>query len=433
MRGTIRRFRRDAAGNFATMFAGTTAALLVGAGIAMDVGRAVSNKEELRDALDAAVLATAKEISFGNVSEEEAPEFLENYLEATLETDIGPGFEYELAEVEIDGKQDRVRAELVHDLPLNLMSFVGVESANFSTRSSALYGFSKVEVAMMFDITGSMWGSKLSNLKIAAKNGIAELLAGNDPYGSDIRVAVVPYAEGVNAGLLNDVVYVETEDTSGDPPPDSDPVSVALSAPDRCSTERKGPGQFGDENPSFGRINRDFRLGNCPASPIVPLTTDEDKLLDAIDDLFAGGTTAGHIGIQWSWYLVSPKWAPYLPTGSAPAAYGDDGTRKFVVIMTDGEFNTAYAGVAKEDSPKDQTDKSIGYARKLCDNMKKSGIEIFTVGFDLSQENARSVLRYCASDDTEELTYYHEASGGDELKQVYENIAHSIRAFQMTR
>src|SRR5690606_27054769 len=143
------------------------------------------------------------------------------------------------------------------------------------------------------------------------------------------------------------------------PPSDSDPIAASSgSAPDACATERKGKFQYTDDNPAKGLINRDYRLETCPQSALIPLTADKQQLFASIEGFQAQGHTAGHIGIQWAWYMVSPIWKKYVPAGSIADPYGKK-TRKFVIIMTDGEFNTAYAGVPKWDSVKDQADRSM--------------------------------------------------------------------------
>ena len=40
----------------------------------------------------------------------------------------------------------------------------------------------------------------------------------------------------------------------------------------------------------------------------MPLTDDAKALKSRIDTFVASGTTGGHIGTQWAWYMLSPKW-----------------------------------------------------------------------------------------------------------------------------
>ncbi|HZZ79710.1 MAG TPA: ubiquitin-activating E1 FCCH domain-containing protein, partial [Gemmataceae bacterium] len=43
----------------------------------------------------------------------------------------------------------------------------------------------------------------------------------------------------------------------------------------------------------------------CVQSPIMPLTDDKSALSSAVDNFNATGSTAGHIGLAWAWYLIS--------------------------------------------------------------------------------------------------------------------------------
>ena len=432
IRRIFSRFLVERSGNFAMMFAAATTALVLAGGIALDLSRAVNSQSTALNALDAAVLATARQLSLGNIETDEAYDFLVNYLEGTLGVTIGSGTEYYLANFSIDEEKEKISADLTRDLPLTLTALAGSRTKKITASSAALYGIGETEVVMTFDVTGSMNGSKIVDLKKAAASGINELLGGAGSTDNKLRIALVPYAEGVNAGPLHTTVFAETEATNGPPPADTDPTAVAAVAADNCSTERKGPGQFTDDNPRKGKINRDFRLNRCPASPIVPLTAKNDDLQNAVKNLVVGGGTAGHIGIQWAWYLVSPKWADYVPQGSVPSAYGGD-VRKFAIIMTDGEFNVAYEGVPKNQSQYRKAAKSMQKARKLCKNMKAKGIEIFTIGFALHQRSAKDMLKDCSSPNTAEMTYYHEASTGGQLTQIYKDIATSIKQLRLVR
>lgn len=430
-RNPLKRFIADRSGNFTMMFAAVTVTVLLSAGIALDFSRAVSSQSSARDTLDAAILATARQLSLGNITPDDAHDYLVTYIEGTLKVEIGAGREYRLANFQVDPVRKRITADLIREMPLSLLAVAGVRSREVSATSAALYGFDETEIVMTFDVTGSMSGSKIGDLKRAALSGVSELLGGDTGNDGALRIGIVPYAEGVNAGPLHSAVFAETKETSGTPPAEGDPLADAI-ASDKCATERKGPGQFKDDGPRIGKVNRDFRLENCPATALVPLTSNKGTLDTAINEMTVGGGTGGHIGIQWAWYLISPKWADYVPVNSKASAYGGD-VRKFAIIMTDGEFNVAYEGVPKNQSQYNQSAKSMAKARKLCANMKKQGIEIFTIGFALNLKSAKDMLRDCASPDTEEVTYYFEASRGSELKQVYQDIATSIKQLRLVR
>ncbi len=433
-RRLLRKFAEDRSGNFSLMFAAGSISIMLAAGFAIDFGRLSTSNSTSANAVDAAILAAARDLMLGRIEADEAYDFVKAYLEGTLGVDIGPDKEYQITHFSIDTVNEKISVDLTRDMPMTFMALAGKKTQTNTASGSALYGIDTTEVVMTFDVTGSMGGRKINDLKTAATSGIADLLGGSAANGK-LRVAMVPYAEGVNTGPLYQTVFVENEDTSGAPPvddPSAIPGGEGSAAADNCSTERKGQGQFTDDSPRKGKINRDFRLRRCPASPLIPLSANASMLQDAVGDMTTGGGTGGHIGIQWAWYLMSPKWADYLPAGSKPADYGGD-VRKFAVLMTDGEFNVAYAGVPKDSSQYRQARKSMAKARKLCGNMKNKGIEIFTIGFALNNRDAKELMRDCASTDTDEITYYHQAGNGDELRRIYKDIAVSIKQLRLVR
>jgi hypothetical protein len=284
-----------------------------------------------------------------------------------------------------------------------------------------------------------MAGQKIKDLKTAAGNAIDTFLSGQDPNKPRVRVAIVPYADSVNTGVLRGTVYAETKYTpaNSEPPALDDPRAVSESgsgpAPDDCATERKGSQEFTDAGPYAAMVNRDYRLAFCPAAPLSPLSADASALKKAVGKFSANGSTAGHIGIQWSWYMLSPNWAGVLPATSKPADYSSRKAAKYAILMTDGEFNTAFAGVPKNEQTRNaQASRSRDYAERLCDAMKKDGIEIFTVGFMLKEAGARQVLGDCASPDRGSVRHYFDTSSGAELDQAFQTIAGNIERLAIT-
>ena len=162
------------------------------------------------------------------------------------------------------------------------------------------------------------------------------------------------------------------------------------------------------------------------------LTADQALLSSAVNKLQASGTTAGQIGIQWAWYTLAPEWAAYMPDKSKPGDYGKQ-LAKYAIIMTDGEFNTAYANVKTTQTVSNQPVKSMNYALSLCDNMKKKGIQIFTVGFDLKEKTATDTLKACASPAQGGVQYFYSAKTGAELIEAYKIIAQRIKTVRLVK
>jgi Flp pilus assembly protein TadG len=435
----LRKFGTDRSGNFALATAAVMSALVAGGGFALNLAQVTLTRSNLSNALDAAVTSTARDLTTGKVAPDDADALVLAFLKANGSGGFTSQDRITLDRVTIDRQARTVSAVASTEIDLAFPVFNAAASRLIRVESKALYSNRKIEVAMMLDITGSMNGRKLRDLQTAAGNVVDTFLGGQNATDPRVRLAIVPYADAVNTGVLAPVVHVETEFATGEPPAldDAKIVSAGLRGsrrlpdgsrrPDSCATERKGAQQFSDASPRKAMVNRDYRLAFCPSAALEPLTADVSRLKATIGAFRASGYTAGHIGIQWSWYMLSRKWADVLPAGSRPLAHNANKVGKFAILMTDGEFNTAFAGVARGGATKGgQAGRSRNHAERLCQEMKKQGIEIFTVGFQLRQRNAKQVMRACASPDRGSIRHYFEAASGQELDAAFQEIAGNI-------
>jgi Flp pilus assembly protein TadG len=433
IKAALGKFGADTRGNFAVLTAATISVLAVSMGFAVDLAQLYSIKSGLRAALDAAVTSTARDLTLGKTDPKDAKARFETFLYAN--TDAGFALDQLVLDaLVVDQTARTVKASAHVDADLFFPLFGGGPTRRVAEQSAALYSDKTIEVAMMLDITGSMGGQKIADLQTAAYSALDAFLKDQDPDKPRVRVAIVPYADAVNTGSLASNVYVETKFTNSEPPALDDPLAASSSSSgfDGCATERKGSQQFTDASPAKAMVNRDYRLKFCPGAALKPLSANKAALEDTIDSFHANGSTAGHIGIQWSWYMLSPKWADVLPTASAPLAYNPKKVAKYAILMTDGEFNTAFAGVPKGGNTGNQAGLSSAYAEHLCDEMKKDGIEIFTVGFMLKEAGAKTTLGDCASPDAKSVKHYYETSSGAELKAAFLEIASKVESLAIT-
>lgn len=430
---TLSAFAGDRRGNFAVLTAAIASVVVLSAGFALNIGQVVMTRSNLMNALDSAVTSTARDITTGRLDADDARETVEAFLYANGGTGFASADRIVLQSLDIDPGASTLKASASVDVDMIFPLFGTASARTVSAQSAAVYSDRKIEVAMMLDITGSMSGRKLKDLKKAATNAVETFLAGNAKTNPRVRVAIVPYADAVNTGALANTVHVETRFTEGEPPRLDSPRLAGSMRPDNCATERKGSLQFSDASPYQGMINRDVRLATCPTAALQPLTTDTNRLKKTIRDFRADGFTAGHVGIQWSWYMLSPDWASVLPADSDPLDYGKGKVAKYAILMTDGEFNTAYSGVAeRERTAGGQSSRSRGNAERLCDEMKDAGIEIFTVGFMLTEPGAKAVMKDCASP-AKTNAHYFEAASGEALDAAFQEIARNIERLALTR
>ncbi|WP_084395704.1 vWA domain-containing protein [Henriciella aquimarina] len=394
----IRDFRRDEKGVAAAIFALVAVAIFLVAGFALDMQRTVTAETRLQASLDAAALAAAKTLENASASDEEIRAVAVSAFAAdmlTANTDVHCAD----PTVTIDRDGGRVKVASGCDVETTFASLIGRDAVSFEDHAMARAAITELDVAFMLDVSGSMKGSKLNALKTSASDAIDLLI--NDTTGDRVRVAFNTYATSVNAGEYAEKVMKL---------PSWMPAKT-------CVSERAGSAAWSDDAPGLGTwLGLD--AWSCPSSSIEPLTSDAAALKAGIDTLTAGGNTAGHLGVAWAWYLISPEWADIWPAASRPHAYGAPNTKKAVVLMTDGVFNTAYVWSLGDSSSQ---------AKKLCEEMRGSDILVYAVAFD-APKSAQDTLKACAGD----ADRYFEAEDGDELNAAYKAIASQLTNLSLT-
>ncbi|MDG4883305.1 pilus assembly protein [Mesorhizobium sp. WSM4884] len=440
-------FARDRGGNFAVLFGIAASVLALGVGFAVNISQLYNAKSSLQGVVDAAVTSTARDLTLGVIKEADANRSVQAFLDANSTAGILQANQIVLDKLTVDRTAKTVQADVHADVGLYFPIFSVGDMRRVTTSTTALYSDKKVEVAMMLDITGSMAGQKIKDLKTAAGNAVDSFLTGQDSANPRVRVAIVPYANSVNVGsLAASTVFVETKlSERKQAPSNGDAQMVSAPArPDTCATERKGTYQYSDAGPDVSMVNRDYFLSPfaqqtgtsaCPAAAVKPLTADATALKNVIKGFVASGGTAGHIGVQWAWYMLSENWGGVMKVSERPAKLDPTKVAKYVIVMTDGEFNLSYfdatsVGQVYNAAGKEQTRTA---ATTLCSAMRDQGIEIFTIGFDLTEKNAKSTLQACSSPDTASIKHFYQAANGTELDQAFQSIVRNIDNLTVTK
>ncbi|MGZ9098619.1 MAG: ubiquitin-activating E1 FCCH domain-containing protein [Brevundimonas sp.] len=213
-----------------------------------------------------------------------------------------------------------------------------------------------------------------------------------------------------------------------------------------CVSERAGAQAYTDAAPGAStRVGRNYppTAGNpCPSAVILPLNSNKASLKSLISGLSVTGSTAGHIGMAWGWYSVSPNFNSLWP-GNPAGAYAPEDTLKAVIIMTDGEFNTPYnTGVIARDSGSgsggtvDKINQNstngdpFDQGQALCDAMKAQGVIVYTVGFQIAAGgNAADLLADCASS----AQHAYLPSSGSDLSEAFAAIGRDITRLRISR
>ena len=257
-----------------------------------------------------------------------------------------------------------------------------------------------------------------------------------------LRIRLYNSQRGRGRTLYDETIRFEIGKSGGEAP-----KKLEYTLTSTCVWERDGANKFTDAAPGSGSYlahqtawfvedprqseggywqvghpNRSgswYRGDECRSSEPVPLTNDRDVLTQHVDRLTAGGGTAGHLGVAWSWYLVSENWDGVFTGASAPMKYSEPDSSKVVILMTDGSFN---AEIFPEQGGSD------AQARALCDQMKLSGINVYSVALQAPSAGKR-VLSYCANGPD----FYFEPENAAELSDAYRKIATSISDLRISK
>lgn len=399
---------KETSGNVAILFAMCAFGIISLLGVAIDFQRSVSAEHNIQAALDASSLAAAKSFQNAKMKDAEIKKLAQNIFAADI-TLANANLKCPDPSINIDKTNGLVTASVTCKLPTTFAGLFSMSEMKISQSSTSAVSITSLDLAMMLDVSGSMSGQKLEDLKTAAKDAVDILIT---PYSGDrVRIAFNTYSTAINVGDYAEKVKGDNYDKD--------------SALKNCVTERTGTAKFDDDAPAFNKYMEEEpkSVGNkamsCPSSSIAPLTSKASDLKTEIGKLKAGGWTAGHLGVAWAWYLISPEWDKIWPAASEPLPYGKKDTIKAVILMTDGAFNTYY------ESGQGDSDKQ---SKKLCKAMKEEGVIVYSVAFQAPKEG-KKILKNCASS----KAHYYDAKNGAQLKQAYADIASQLSNLRIAK
>lgn len=362
IRDRIRAFRKDESGAMIALAMISFIGMLAGAGMAVDFARFEMTRARMQSTLDRALLAAAALNQTLDAEDVVRDYFSKSGLtDFTLTVDVDQGLNFKT-----------VTASVSSDVDSLFLNMVGIESMSAVADSIAEEKIQYVEIALVLDISGSMGSySRLTNLKVAAKEFVETLLGASDP--GRVSISIIPYNANVNVGSrLIQEYNVSTAQTTSNCVifDDADYETAALSSSQ--SLDRLA--HF-DISTSSGYSP--IRYPWCQTSEdlsILPMSISEAALDARIDGLSAGGNTAADIGMKWAAAFLDPENSGVvtnlIATGDIdsglsdrPAAYDDRDTIKAVILLTDGQ-NTSQYDI--------QSDRKSGYSNIWIDSSASS-------------------------------------------------------------
>jgi len=435
-------FTRNAAGDVALMFGLMTFSLFMFIGAAVDLSRWINARTATMDAIDAAVLAAGRALQTG-ASQDSAKELARQvYLSNTagrfsvqndtINFDIRDNGTTVVATGHAHIQTPFMGLASIRTLPL----FVASEAPEAKTAQNSAANYNR-EVALMLDVSGSMCSpcSKRDDMRAAAKDLVDIMMVNNGKTAYWSKIAIVPFSGDVRppAGLLaaaTDPAWPADRSFTYETGGKKKRTETVQYARTECVAERTGDDKYTDAQPGAGNyVMSTYRQdGRCvidSGAAVSPLSLDKTAIKKKIDALMTGGGTAGHVGTAWAYYMLSPKWNAVVPLSSQASAYDTPKLKKIAVLMTDGEYNLEYDanGIDTSDKVAGSSANGVSSAAQaiaICNEMKKNGIDVFTVGFDLGGNvTAINTMNKCASDASKSYT----VATGEQLRAAFRDIA----------
>ena len=311
-------------------------------GASVDIMRFEAVRAKMQSTMDRAVLAAA------DLEQEQDPVAVVNdYM-----TKAGLGNALNTVSVDEGLNYRTVSADGSVELSTIFLHMSGFDTLTTPARSTAEEKISNVEVSLVLDVSGSMGGSRIENMRNAAREFVETVI---QPEGSPglTSVSLVPYSAVVNVGetLAPYFNFDEAHDYSH---------CAAFKASDFQSAAFDGSAtleRIGHFDPwSSDQSSTQIASPWCPTgdtSAIMVHSADLGDLTARIDSLTAGGNTAIDLGMKWGVSMLDPSFGPIVgqmasdglvsgQVATRPAQHNDPEAIKFVVVMTDGENTSQF-------------------------------------------------------------------------------------------
>jgi len=389
LKGFFQSFAAETRGAVMIVFAAALIPLLVGVGLSVDYSRALTVKQRLGQALDAAALAAG---SWPDLTETQIETKVQEFLTANYPSLI----EGSPSSFSVTKTDEVISITASSNVDTVFLKLAGINQVDVTSFTEVALKQKKIELVMVLDNTGSMsWSGKIDALRDAATT-MVEILkpgSGSAANSEDVKIGLVPFAAAVNIGAdkLGSGWLDETAQTpiaTEDFQPGTNPLTLYGQITDHnwngCVRARAAPYDTQDDPPSTGNPNTlwapyfapdepDFywysnryasdngyggsywdydarqryagkyvnlTIGsgsdgpdfNCKTSPLTPLTATKSTILLGINQMIASGNTVIPAGLAWGWRVISPG-IPF----TEGAAYDDTDVVKAIILLTDGE------------------------------------------------------------------------------------------------
>ncbi len=386
-------------------------AMLMVAGLAVDMMRYESERARLQGVTDRAVLAAAM---MRDTPANPSPEaIVRSYFAAE-------GLEHLLDRegaitVRTVGNAREVMVTPQTDMRTMFMRLSGIDSLPMQVSAGASESLAQInfEIVMVLDLSGSMGDpySRITNLRAATRDFVTNML--EDSTDGRVAITFVPYSTEVvmPAGTLS--LFNNLDD-----PPSGDLTNAY------CVDFREWDTVTDSINTPMFRRNCVYPLDHAPVRPFIH---DLDQALAITDTLSPFGTTSIDLGVRVGGLFFDPTLRPIIEhlidaeevspifaqrplDWNAPAKY------RAMIIMTDG-FNCCFGNHEPRANRKPTLEIQDADTIATCNALKAQNIRIYAVAFEAPPEGV-ALMEACAS-----APSYFFNSSGTELVNAFRQIA----------
>jgi Flp pilus assembly protein TadG len=360
LRARAAHLQRSEDGNIATFSVLLFALMVMVGGLAVDLMRFEHTRTGLQQTLDRCTLAaTALRQSLD-------PEVVcRDYVE---KAGLTPYLQ-NVTITETDGSRT-VQAVALGDQDNIFAPMIGYETFPVPASSAATQAITDVEIVLVLDVSGSMSGDKIADLKVAASNFVDTVTANNQD--NRVSISIVPYNAQVNMpdyliSKYNAVGPVTVANANCLEIPAAMFAQSAISRtapiPRAVYADTASGTGGGDSYRNFASTasnggtnafqfcnprNGNAVTGALTQNLIMPASSDAVALKARINALYAGGNTSITLGMKWGLNMIDPGtrsvYSELISEGhmsntfnGRPFDYEEDDVMKVIVLMTDGE------------------------------------------------------------------------------------------------
>lgn len=382
--------------------------LIAATGAAVDMSRLQSAQTKLSNALDAAGLAAGSKAHSSDLNT-----VVGNYLGANF-PDGYLGSRITEYNVTANADSTVLTLSATAEVDMAFMQVFGVDSYTISAEAEITRENRGLEMVMVLDVTGSMYGTKISDLRTASTD-MVNILFGENSEMENLWVGIVPYSTTVNIGP-DKTAWLRDYDLSRYPPnypngatkwkgcveergqwPDTSGLDLSDDIPFTGNKATASAAELATTFPMYfwddasdnnwiesdGDVNLNQNAGYSDSGArgpnvgcgnvVTPFSNVKSTVQAGVDALhpWRRGGTMSSVGMGWAWRMISPKWRGMWGHGDAslPLDYNTPLMSKAVIVMTDGVNEVFSIGSLPAGAGSDYT----GY-RRIAEERMGAGI-----------------------------------------------------------